>query len=100
MNVVVYLNIKKGDTKMQSDRSELLRSRLREAVTYQGKLYDLAFAAAEQTGYDLDFVLEWINSQAVVYDSGREVTTTDFEDFLAVGLHRLSLQMQIHRNPN
>lgn len=54
-----------------------------EAVTYQGELYDLAFAAAEQTGYDLDFVLKWINAQAVGYDSGTEVTTTDFEDFLA-----------------
>ena len=73
---------------MQSDRNELLQSRLREAVTYQGKLYDLASAAAEQTGYDLDFVLEWINAQAVGYDSGTEVTTTDFEDFLAVGLRR------------
>jgi hypothetical protein len=77
---------------MQSDRSEVLLSSLREAVTYQGKLYDLATAASEQTGYDLDFVLEWINSHAIVYDSGKEVTTTDFEDFLAVGLRKLSLQ--------
>ena len=84
---------------MQSDRNELLLSRLREAVTYQGKLYDLATAAGEQTGYDLDFVLKWINSQAVVYDSGTEVTTTDFEEFLALGTGRLSLQTPDPPNP-
>ena len=84
---------------MQNDRNALLLSTLCEAVTYQGKLYDLAFAAAEQTGYDLDFVLEWINAQAVVYDSGTEVTTTDFEEFLAVGTGRLSLQTPDPPNP-
>ena len=84
---------------MQNDRNELLLSTLCEAVTYQGKLYDLAFAAAEQTGYGLALVLEWINAQAVVYDSGTEVTTTDFEDFLAVGLRRTS-QDPDPPNPN
>ena len=85
---------------MQSYRSDLLLSTLREAVTYQGKLYDLATEAAEQTGYDLDFVLEWINAQAAGYDSGTEVTTTDFEDFLAGGLRRTSLQNPDPPNPN
>jgi len=50
---------------MRTYRGDLLLSTLREAVTYQGKLYDLATEAAEQTGYDLDFVLEWISAQAV-----------------------------------
>jgi len=74
-------------------------SRLCEAVAYQGKLYDLATVAAEQSGYDLAFVLEWINSQAIVSDSGTEVTKIDFEDFLAVGTSRLSLQTPDPPNP-
>ena len=85
---------------MQNDRNEHLLSTLCEAVTYQGKLYDLATAAGEQTGYDLDFVLEWINSQAIVYNSDRDVPTTEFEDFLAVGQRRLSLRNPDPLNPN
>jgi hypothetical protein len=66
-------------------QEELLR-KLREAVAYQIGLWDTAHEISEKLDCDLDTVLDYVQSAAIVADSGMELTQDDLDELMGIGI--------------